>query len=229
MCESCNTRLNRFIEEAAKPVVRRLLPWSANHVWPTINAHESAALARWFLKIGLLSSHPEAVQDNPHVERDADFPRFGRVEPAWLDWMRAGSSPPDHFSVYVAKRSTLGEVPWEGEARRILLPRRIVVDGEEVRFMTRSFGVRGVDVALVWHPGWPILHPLVAADRAAVLWPHPAVINFDKLPIVHPREFNFTVGLGTRMMTRSEYEALVRTPLSVTTDPFSQFFGDSPG
>jgi len=58
MCKPCNTQLNRSIEEPAKPVVRRLLPWSATHHWPTISADDAAALARWFLKIGVLVVTP---------------------------------------------------------------------------------------------------------------------------------------------------------------------------
>lgn len=165
MCESCNTELNRSIEEPAKPVIRRLLPWSSTHAWPAISTNEAAALARWFLKIGLLAGHPEAVHDNPHVQRDEDFPRFERVEPAWLDWMRTGSAPPADFSVYVAKRSVMGEQPWEGETQRIFLPTRVVVGDRELRFATRSFGVRGLDVTMVLHPGWPILHPLERPDE----------------------------------------------------------------
>ena len=226
MCEPCNTQLNRSIEVPAKPVVRRLLPWSANHHWPMIRADEAAALTRWFLKIGLLAAHPEAVHDNPHVEREADFPRFDRVEPDWLGWMRTGSAPPNDFSVYVAKRSVTSEQPWEGETQRIFLPRRIVAGDRELRFVARSFGVRGLDVTIVWHPGWPILHPLLEADRLAVLWPRPTAVDFDRLPEVHPREFAFVVGLGTRTMTDAEFEEATKTPLSVTTDPYTQFFGD---
>lgn len=210
MCESCNTELNRSIEEPAKPVIRRLLPWSSTHAWPAISTNEAAALARWFLKIGLLAGHPEAVHDNPHVQRDEDFPRFERVEPAWLDWMRTGSAPPADFSVYVAKRSVMGEQPWEGETQRIFLPTRVVVGDRELRFATRSFGVRGLDVTMVLHPGWPILHPLEEAGRVAALWPNPAPVDFDKLPEVHPREFSFTVGLGTRRMSEAGFETLTR-------------------
>ncbi len=38
MCEPCNTELNRSIEEPAKPVIRRLLPWSSTHAWPAISS-----------------------------------------------------------------------------------------------------------------------------------------------------------------------------------------------
>lgn len=226
MCEPCNTELNRSIEEPAKPIIRRLLPWSSTHAWPAISADESAALARWFLKIGLLAGHPQAVHDSPHVQRDEDYPRFDRIEVAWQDWMRTGSAPPDDFSVYVAKRSVMGEQPWEGETQRIFLPTRVVVGDRELRYAARSFGVRGLDVTIVRHPRWPILHPLEESGRVARLWPKPAPVDFDKLPEVHPREFSFTVGFGPRIMTEAEFEAARREPLSVDTDPITQFFGD---
>lgn len=226
MCKPCNAHLNRSIEEPAKPVIRRLLPRSSIHAWPKISADEAEALARWFLKIGLLAGHPEAVHDNPHVQRDEDFPRFKRVEPAWLDWMRTGSAPPADFSVYVAKRSLMGDQPWESETQRIFLPTRVVVGHRELLFAARSFGVRGLDVTMVWHPGWSILHPLEEAGRVAALWPNPAAVDFAKLPQVHPREFSFTVECGTRVMTEAEFRHVTREPLSVTTDPFTQGFGD---
>lgn len=120
----------------------------------------------------------------------------------------------------------MGEQPWEGETQRIFLPTRVVVGDRELRFATRSFGVRGLDVTMVWHPGWPILHPLEEASRVASLWPNPAPVDFAKLPEVHPRELTFTVGFGTRIVSEAGLEALTQEPLSVATDPFAQFFGD---
>ena len=79
---------------------------------------------------------------------------------------------------------------------------------------------------MVWHPEWPILHPLEEASRVASLWPRPAPVDFAKLPEVHPREFSFTVGFGTRRMSGAGSEALTQEPLSVATDTFAQFFGD---
>ena len=32
--------------------------------------------------------------------------------------------------------------------------------------MSRKIGIRGLDITMVWHPGWPIAHPLVAEGRA---------------------------------------------------------------
>jgi hypothetical protein len=69
MCTECNGRLNSFLEEPAKPVIRKLVPRSLNHEWPTITAEEAAAVGKWLLKVCLLWGHPEADDDNPHVSR----------------------------------------------------------------------------------------------------------------------------------------------------------------
>lgn len=224
MCELCNTQLNRSIEEPAKPVVRRLLHGSVSHRWPTISANEAVALARWFIKIGLLSAHPEAMPDNPHVERDADSPRFDHMLSEWLDWMRTDAATPDAYSVYIARHSVTAEQPWEGEMHRILLPQQIIVGQRDLRFATRSIGVRGLEVTIVWHPDWPILHPLLESNKLAALWPDPTAVDFGRLPEVHSREFAFVVEPFSMTMTNTEFDEAAKTPLSVTTDPNEQFF-----
>lgn len=59
--------------------------------------------------------------------------------------------------------------------------------------MKREIGIRGLDVTVVWHPGWPIEHPLVAEGRAAVLWPNPGVIDFEALGEVREGDVSFMV------------------------------------
>jgi hypothetical protein len=93
MCANCNARLNTKVEEPAKPVVRRVLPRSSTHAWPTLTADEAAALGRWFLKVGLLLSHPEAVDDNPHTAQDLAAARFDEFCQDWVAWMAAGADP----------------------------------------------------------------------------------------------------------------------------------------
>ena len=226
MCTACNTNLNTIVEEPAKPVVRKLLPWSATHEWPTLQPEEATSLARWLLKVGLLLAHPNTVHDNPQVDRDPEFPRVGRVERRWLTWMRDGVAPPDDFSIYVARRSLLGETPWTGDQHRIILPAQVVVDGESMYFNKWSFGLRGVDVTIVWHPGWPIAHLQVDKGRVAKIWPGPAAVDLAALPEVHPDELRFVVGLGVRYLTAEQFRELVSSPLSVDSDPIASFFGD---
>jgi hypothetical protein len=56
--------------------------------------------------------------------------------------------------------------------------------------MTRIYEL---DAAIVWHPGWPIEHPLVAEGRGAVLWPNPAAIDFAALGEVRECEISIVV------------------------------------
>ena len=225
MCTRCNRHLGTTMEEPAKDVIRRVLPWSAGHVWPTVTADEAAALARWFLKIGLLSAHPKGVHDNPHVHADPSFPRFDQVEPEWMDWMRTGDTPPDAFSVYVTRRSVTSEQPWEGEKLRVIIP-DVHVGNRSLHYMSRSFGIRALDVNIVWHPGWPIRHPLVEDGRATALWPNPSTVDFGSLPEVHPDKFRFYPGIGPMQFSGEQFERVSQTPLHVGMDPFASFFGD---
>lgn len=223
MCSPCNVRLNRTIEEPAKAVAERLVPWSAEHTWPVVSATDSAALARWYLKIGLLSAHPAAVHDNPHVDRDPDMPRFDSMQPEWLAWMHDGTPPPEAFSVFVTRRAVTGEQPWAGQKAHIVLP-RVRVDWRDLHYMTRSFGIRGLDIVIVWHPGWPIQHPLVATGRACRLWPAPTVVDFGALPESNPQELTFVESLGVMALTADEFARMTETPLTVGQAPM-MFFG----
>lgn len=227
MCANCNARLNTKVEEPAKPVVRRVLPWSSTHAWPTLTADEAAALGRWFLKVGLLLSHPEAVDDNPHAAQDLAAARFDEFCEDWVAWMAAGADPPDDFSVYVTRRSILGEQPWTGDMALLSLPGRVDVATQEQRFMTRSLGIRGLDVTIVWHPGWPIRHPLVEDRRAGVLWPHPVRIDLSGLPEVHPREFGFVVEPSSLSFSQAEYARVTKVPLQVGQHYVAAVLGQS--
>lgn len=193
MCLECNNHLNRTIEEWAKPVVRRIIPRSADHDWPTISAEDAGALARWLLKVGLLLGHPDAVPDSPHVDRDTGYPRFETVKPEWIEWMLRGSPPPHSFSVFIAKRAPDLGGEWHGETQRILLRPGFVSGASELRPMSRSLGIRGLDVDFVWHPGSPQIHPGEAGGRVARLWPEPHSVDFSSLPYVHPKEFCFAI------------------------------------
>jgi hypothetical protein len=205
MCSDCNSRLNTNIEDPAKPVIRRLLPQSANHVWPTISADDAAAVGKWLLKVGLLWFHPEAVHDQPQVQQDGNLHRFVRIEPEWLAWMRDGTDPPEGFTVFVTRLSA-ETLALPGPKSRIELPRLIQVGDHELRFMSREIGIRGLDATIVWHPGWPIAHPLVAESRAAVLWPNPTEIDFMVLGEVHSDEFRFDVFTLGQETSEADYQ-----------------------
>lgn len=227
MCGTCNSTLDATIEKPAKEVIRRLIPFNSPHDWPALTPEESEALAKWLLKVGLLSAHPAAVHDRAQLNTDPGMPRFAHIPTDWLDWMRTGAAPPVEFSVYVARRAIDDPEPFLGERLRIILP-KVIVDGVDLNFKSRAFGIRGLEVAIVWHPGWPITHPLVAEGRAAQLWPNPSAVDFAALPEVHPREFMFHDGsIGVMAFTAAQYQEATATPLNADMDPVIAFLGDA--
>jgi hypothetical protein len=135
--------------------------------------------------------------------------------------MRDGSDPPSGFSVYACRRSHLSEEPWSADRELLLLPSSIHVDRRELRFFSRSIGIRGLDATIVWHPGWPIRHPLVESGRAAVLWPTPHQANLAQLPEVHPGEFGFAPDGGSMGCTTREFELLTQVPLEIDRPPMA--------
>jgi hypothetical protein len=150
--------------------------------------------------VALLWAHPEADDDNPQVLRGPDIGKFSFLESDWLDWMRDGRDPPGGFTVYVWRRDPLsGFVQWTGAVHSIELPMSGTVDGRDVRYMKREVGIRGLDATVLWHPGFPVEHPLVASGRAAVLWPDPAAIDFAALGEVRDGECRFVIS-GTESL-----------------------------
>ncbi|MFH8253188.1 hypothetical protein ACH3VR_22675 [Microbacterium sp. B2969] len=224
-CEECNAALDTTIEKPAKPVVRRLLTHADSMGELILSADDCAALARWLLKVGLLSAHPAAEHDHPGLQRDTGVPRLATIRPEWLDWIRTGAAPPDGFSVFLTRRDLRGEDPAAEIEQHIILP-KLVVDGEDRDFMSRSFGFAGVNVAIVWHPGWPLQHAQVDAGRAVLLWPHPDEVDFGAVPQVSPKELAFWDGsIGSIRVTADQLARIAQRPLSVDSDPIQAFFG----
>lgn len=224
MCEECNGRLSRSVEVPAKTVIRKIMPRSGSHTWPEITAVEAGVLARWFLKVGLLNTHPEAVHDSPQVQKDRVFRRHNQDEPEWLEWMRAEVAPPGGFSVFLTRQSVSGGQPWNGARHFLELP-NVSVGERDLHYQTWVAGIRGIAVTIVWHPHWPILHPLVEEGRAAKLWPDPSPVNLGLLPEVHPDEFGFFLGGTSVHFTDDDHLGQVaQTPLQVEVDVTELFF-----
>lgn len=223
MCSDCNARLNRTIEERAKPIVRDLIAWADGSPGGQLAAVDTASLVPWLLKVGLFGSHPELVRDNPRLPTAADD-LFESFDPAWVAWMTAEVPPPDDFSVFVSRRARLTEPPFTGEKVVVPLP-DVSVDGRPLNFMSRSFGFRGLNATIVWHPGWPMLHPLVESGEAVRLWPEPEAVDLTALPVIDPRKALIVEGFGGTHLTYAEFERLSRTPLSASSDPIGKLFG----
>lgn len=224
MCGECNRRLSRSIEIPAKTVIRQIMPMSATHTWPKITATEAEDLARWFLKVGLLNTHPEAVHDSPQAQRDRAFRRHAQVEPAWLEWMKTDTAPPEWFSVFLTRQSVSGGQSWDGEKTLLELP-NVRVGAKNLNYQTWVAGIRGLAVTVVWHPYWPIQHPLVEEGRAAKLWPDPSLVNFALLPEVHPDEFRFLLsGTSVHFTDDDHLRRVAETPLQVGVDVAEHIF-----
>ncbi len=221
-CEECNAILDTTIEKPAKPVVRRLLAHGDSHDKLILSADDCAALGRWLLKVGLLSAHPAADHDHPGLQREQDLPQLLTARP---EWMRTGSAPPADFSVFITRRDVRGQDAEPALKQNIVLL-RLVVDGDDRKFMSRTFGFTGVNVTIVWHPGWPIVHAQVDAGRAARLWPDSDELDFGALPEVHPKKLAFWDGaIGIVAVSTHQLARLAQHPLSVDSDPAAAFFG----
>lgn len=225
MCHCHNTKvLKELVEDPAAPVMRRVLR-SDKGTLPTLDPDEAAALGRWFLKVGLLLAHPEAVHDNPHVRRSAS--PAGRIDYSseWIQWMADGVDPSEDFSVYVTRAAPTGDGSGDGTGdasseATILLPGHVVVDGHELPFMCRQLGVRDLYATIVFHPGWPILHPLVEAGQAQLLWPPPgAPVDLDALTPICSRQLRFVVDAGSIVADAAQYARITATPLQVDLFP----------
>lgn len=218
MCQECNGRLSRSIEVPAKTVIRKIMPKSGTHAWPEITATEAGVLARWFVKVGLLNTHPEAVHDSPLVQQDGAFRRHDQDEPGWLEWMRMEETPPEWFSVFLTRQSVSGAQSWDGERLHLELP-NVSVGAKNLHYQTWVAGVRGIAATVVWHPHWPIRHALVEEGRAAKLWPDPSPVDFALLPEVHPHEFGFLLTGDSVHLTDDEHlRRVAQTPLQVGLD-----------
>lgn len=226
-CNGCNTVLAKTIEEPAQPVVQRILAHRDSPGELHLSVDECGALARWLMKVGLLSAHPAADHDHRGLQQDQDRPTLPTVRAEWLDWMRIGSSPPSGFSVFITRRTLKKEDSEPAVRQSIVLP-QVIVDGEDLNFMSRSFGLSGVNVTIVWHPGWPIIHAQVDANRAARLWPNPDEFDFGALPPVHPQELTFWDGpIGSLVISASRFATLAEHPLSVEYDHIAALFGNA--
>lgn len=224
MCEACNSMLNRTIEASAKPVVRKILAHGDSADSLVLTADECRALAVWLLKVGILGSHPDADFDHPAVQRDPGVPRRTHILAEWLDWMYQERQPPGDFSVFVARRNLRGEDSEPTTKQWIVLP-RLRVDGKDLEFTHWAFGLAGLDVTIVWHPGWPILHPQVERGRAVRIWPHPVGIDLGALPEVHPKELTFWEESGSVLdVSGDDYATKTTQPLGVETDAITVMF-----
>lgn len=226
-CVACNGAMNAHLEEPAREIVRSLLAHGDSSDDLLVSTDESTALARWLVKVGILAAHPARRFDLPAMNADPNVSKFVNARSEWLSWMTTGAPLPAGFSVYISRRKIDGSEPVpapEGQ-QRIPLP-NVIVDGDRLDYMQRAFGFYGVNVTIVWHPGWPIDQPQVSNGRAVQLWPKPSPFNFGSLPQVSPKELQFIdITISDTAMTATEFALAAQTPLSPESSIFASFFG----
>lgn len=155
-----------------------------------LEAHRVQPLSLWLLKTWLLLAHPKAV----HVDR---IPRESHWHSAPADlwsWTVTGEDPPTGLSVWLWRRDDTQ--PPCGSPRRIPLP-TVIDDSTTHHFQSHEFGIRHLQVAVAYHPGWPLNHPLEADGKAIRMWPppdKPAPLDLGQLPEVPPQATVWTEG-----------------------------------
>ncbi len=221
MCQTHNSVLNRTIEEPAKPIIRMLFADGADTAWPRLDAEQARSLGKWLIKVGVLWAHPESSHDHPGVDRDDSRSRLDSITPEWLSWMVEETEPPDAFSVYVQRQPVRDDEPVEViPPQHVHLPGEVVVDHARHQFAARAFGLRSLRVTIVWHPGWPINHPLITYGKAVRLWPNTTGAELGSLPVISPKAVEFVVVPGSVQTSGADYALLAPThPLGANPLP----------
>ena len=185
-CTVCNPILNRRFEVPARPEIRTI--FEANGQL-SLDAPAAHAAGLWFLKTWLLLAHPLAKSSWPGPRRtpfDLDA-----IPDDLYSWMIADEDPPEGLSVWIHRQDL--SLPRAQETATLDLP-EVVLNTVRTRFQALRCGVRFLDVSVVYHPGWPIEHPLEAQGRAIRIWPPPDGCDLASLSAVPERTFNWACG-----------------------------------
>ena len=190
VCEVCNGQLERNFERPAKDI---LSAWFDSDGTLALSAEETRNVTRWLIKTLLLLAHPQARLAHPGLDRVAQTHRWSSALPAeYYAWMLTSelspADPPFGLSPWVFRRD-LNDSSRGPHRRGIYLP--TVADGAvSIEFRVQQIVFHGMNVSLVYHPGWDIEHPLEVEGRAVRLWPvdQPTQTNLGRLLVVPPAE-----------------------------------------
>jgi hypothetical protein len=182
----CNNILCRRFEVPAKELVREFFRSDGRVV---LVPAEADTVGRWFLKTILFVAHPEAR----HSVVEYGLPSWKCPPPCLYRWMTNGQEPPSDLSLLVSRRREPS--PNDPSPRYIELP-TLVAAGVERICEVQVVGFRGLELTLVYHPGWRIEHPQVAEGKAIRLWPPDPSVSVDlaALEPVSPRDTRFVDG-----------------------------------
>lgn len=210
-CERCNSRLNqRFEDRRALPARRPLVEDE-----PTLNPLESRTAALWFLKTWLLLAHPRA-----EYRHATPVPASwsGVPESVW-SWAVQDRDPPPGLSVWAFRHQPEGADDRSQPVPLLHLP-HVVADEVDQQFRVIDLTLQEVNVAVVWHPGWPIDHPATNAGRVRQLWPLEAGAKIDRLPVLAQRPVRWMTHSVLHFRPGTYDETL--PPLTTDTIPFLQ-------
>lgn len=220
VCTDCNAELNNRFGLPAKSIVRRVLD---NNARVMLDANECVRFGSWLLKTWLLLAHPAVRYSEPAVR-----PRTWNLDEKAEDlyaWLTCGDPAPDGFSVWITRRR-----PSKGRSNPIgyiPLP-TIVVDGQPIAFEVRRAGLGDLDVSLVYHPGWPILHQGEHDGHALRMWPPSSEISLGQADLrtlfsTNAKDVDWIDGPRIQFKAGScPSDGL--PPLSVGFDPYSPEF-----
>lgn len=181
-CRPCNAILDTRFEKPAKDVVRRLAPNSWTGVAET---QEWAAMGLWFAKILLLATHPLAHHQHPEINKHQIVGDWATKDYAWLI---DGTPPPADLSLWAFR----AEQKKGTSTAQVMLPKVVQLDdGNIARFPMTMITLDGICLTLVYHPGWPIDHPLVANGSAWELLHNPLKGNLADLPLMPFNSINW--------------------------------------
>lgn len=164
-CKTCNDEMNRRFEQHPKPVIRKVMDTPNGAV--ELTPQEAGLFGLWWLKTMLVLSHEDTVDLAVGVSPARWDLKL--VPDDLYSWMVTDEAPPGGLSVWVSRRSDTA-VPVSSSPLTMYLP-TVVADGRKAQFMVTQAGVKFLAVTLVYHPGWPIEHPLEATSEAVRIWP----------------------------------------------------------
>jgi hypothetical protein len=182
VCVDCNSILEKRFETPAKETLRRVF---AADGAASLTADEAARVGAWFTKTLLLLVHPQIRYAHPRIGDHAVRLDATEMPPdAIYDWLVTGDPPPAGLSLWV-HRADLGHQ----EPSKFEMPLPVVTaDGITVRYLAFEVCTHGLSATLIVHPGWPIEHPLEAADEAVRLTPAPTgPVVLSDMPRLWPR------------------------------------------
>ena len=208
MCERHNAALDQRFEVSAKPVIRRIFESNGGL---TLSPADACTVGTWFVKTWLLLAHGRARPSHPEFIPSPWTP----VGADLYGWMPSGGPVPDGLSLWLTRTSR--KPSGRTTPRRIPLP-TVRADGAEIEFQVFRFGLRSIEISLVYHPGWAIDHPLEREGRAACLWPlrTGGPIDLSALSPVGQEDTNWLKG-PTVGFAPGAYPHAVLPPLSETT------------